>query len=145
MLHLLLHRDKQRSNSTVAAACGSPVVGRNRKKRYGSAGDAAPTVSVSEPNLLVNDNHKSAKSSSKHKATKQANENNNNSNGSDHHLKRNILSASDTSLNKMSHKQSGATVKPPTPRSGSREDVKVTSPDQVNNTIYGVFIGKNSH
>ena len=38
---------------------------------------------------------------------------------------------SDTSLNKIPHKQAGV-GKPPTPKSGSKEDVKVTSPDQVN-------------
>lgn len=95
-----------------------------RKTRCGSADDV-PTVSVSEPNLLVTGNgHKSTKSYSKHKATKQANENSNNSNTIAHNLRRNILSVSDTSLNKIPHKQSSAAK----PKLGSKEDIKVTSP-----------------
>ena len=115
-------RDKQRSISAIAAANGSTAV--KRKTRCGSADDV-PTVSVSEPNLLVTGNgHKSTKSYSKHKATKQANENSNNSNTIAHNLRRSILSVSDTSLNKIPHKQSSASK----PKLGSKEDIKVTSP-----------------
>ena len=125
------YRDKKRSVSTVVAASSSSVVVKRRKKRYGSADDV-PTVSVSEPNLLTSDSTKVTKSSSKHKATKQTNENSNNSNSIGHNLRRDILSVSDTSLNKIPHKQvSSHAAKPSTPKSGSREDVEVTSPEQV--------------
>ena len=128
---LSLCRDKQRSIITVVAAGSSAVAGRKRTKRHGSESDV-PGVSVSEPNLLVSDDHKHTKSSSKHhKTTKQSNENGNNSNGMGYNLRRSILSVSDTSLNKIPHKQPGV-GKPPTPKSRSKEDVKVTSPDQVN-------------
>ena len=127
------YRDKKRTVSTVvAAASSSSVVVKRRKKRYGSADDV-PTVSVSEPNLLTSDScTKVTKSSSKHKTTKQTNENSNNSNSIGHNLRRDILSVSDTSLNKIPHKQASShSAKPSTPKSGSREDVKVTSPEQV--------------
>ena len=125
------YRDKKRCVSTVTAASSSTVVVKRRKKRYGSADDV-PTVSVSEPNLLTSDSTKITKSSSKHKATKQTNENSNNSNSIGHNLRRDILSVSDTSLNKIPHKQvSIHAAKPSTPKSGSKEDVKVTSPEQV--------------
>ena len=124
-------RDKKRTVSTVVAASSSSVVVKRRKKRYGSADDV-PTVSVSEPNLLTTDSTKVTKSSSKHKATKQTNENSNNSNSIGHNLRRDMLSVSDTSLNKIPHKQvSSHAAKPSAPKSGSREDVKVTSPEQV--------------
>ena len=129
------YRDKQKSVSSVVPASKSDIeVGGKRKKRYGSADDV-PAISVSEPNLLPSSNHKPPKSSSKHKDTKQSNENSNNSNGTGHNLRRSILSVSDTTLNKMPHKQSSTTAKPVvTLKSRSRE---VTSPEQVNN--YFIF------
>ena len=105
------------------------MVGKKRTKRHGSADDV-PTVSVSEPNLSSNDKHKAPRSSSKQKATKQANENTNNCNDMGYNLRRSILSVSDTSLNKLPHKQPSA-AKPPTPKSVLGEHVKMTSPEQV--------------
>ena len=102
---------------------------KKRTKRHGSADDV-PTVSVSEPNLSSSDKHKASRSSSKHKATKQANENSNNCNDMGYNLRRSILSVSDTSLNKLPHKQPGA-AKPSTPKSVSKEHVNVTSPERV--------------
>lgn len=129
MLLRLSLRDKQRSNSSVVAASSSDIVVRKGNKRHGSANDA-PTMSVSEPNILPSSNHKPTRSSGKHKSAKHANENSNNSNGTGHNLRRGILSASDTTLNKMPHRQSSV-PKPVIPKSGSKEDIKMTSPEQV--------------
>jgi len=127
-MYFLLYRDKKSISSAVITASSSSAV-VVRKRRYGSADDA-PTVSVSEPNLLTNNSHKPTKSSSKHKGTKQTNENNNNGNSLGHNLRRSMLSVSDTSLNKISHNKRSGVNRSPTLKSESK-DVKETSPEQV--------------
>lgn len=126
-----------RSNSSVVPSSSAPAV---IKKRVPSAGDV-PTVSTSEPNLLPTDN-KSTKSSGKHKTRRQSNENSNNSNSADHNLRRSILSVSDTSLNKIPHKQSHA-AKPAISKSESKEHVRKTSPEQVNMHDAGILVFPN--